>query len=401
MKLRSKEPYWLLKNGMMNTYPSLRKNAVCDILIVGGGITGSLMAFQLSQEGYQTILIDKRDVSLGSTSATTSLLQYELDEPLYSLIDKVGKAAAVDTYLGCAESIQTLSTLIEKYKFDCGFTWKDSLYIAREKKHVEWMRKEFVCRKEIGIDASWLSKEEVKARYGMTSHGGILSKTGASMDAYRLSHFLFQHASEKFNLQVYDHTELLSVRYDSDHTIATTEYSYTITCKQIVYATGYETQDMLPKKVVDLISTYACISEPMSHIPEHLTSTLFWDTGDPYFYMRSTSDGRLLMGGEDVSFKNPTRRDRLIDKKEEKLVERVKQLAPDIDFIPDLSWTGTFGVTKDSLPYIGPHESFPNSYFVLGFGGNGITFSVMGMQIISDAIAGKPNRFLEHFRFNR
>ncbi|HET6543963.1 MAG TPA: FAD-dependent oxidoreductase, partial [Chryseolinea sp.] len=96
MKLRSSEAYWLLKNGIINSYPSLRENLTCDVLIIGGGITGSLIAFQLSGEGYKVVLIDKRDVSLGSTCATTALLQYEIDEPLYRLINKVGEQAAVD-----------------------------------------------------------------------------------------------------------------------------------------------------------------------------------------------------------------------------------------------------------------------------------------------------------------
>ena len=91
MKLRSGEPYWLLKNGIINSYPSLRENIACDVLVIGGGITGALIAFQLSGEGYKVVIIDKRDVSLGSTCATTALLQYEIDEPLYRLMDIVGK----------------------------------------------------------------------------------------------------------------------------------------------------------------------------------------------------------------------------------------------------------------------------------------------------------------------
>ncbi|MBA4056261.1 MAG: FAD-dependent oxidoreductase, partial [Marivirga sp.] len=85
MKLRSKETYWLLKNGLIQSYPSLQKDIRCNILIIGAGVTGALMAYQFSQEGYKTVLIDKRDVAMGSTSATTAMLQYELDEPLYSL----------------------------------------------------------------------------------------------------------------------------------------------------------------------------------------------------------------------------------------------------------------------------------------------------------------------------
>src|SRR5687768_3327994 len=98
MKLRSKETYWLLKNGLLHTYPSLQKDIACEVLIIGGGITGSLMAYQLSQEGYKTVLIDKRDIAMGSTAATTAMIQYEIDKPLYKLIDVVGEQAAVDSY---------------------------------------------------------------------------------------------------------------------------------------------------------------------------------------------------------------------------------------------------------------------------------------------------------------
>jgi glycine/D-amino acid oxidase-like deaminating enzyme len=68
---------------------------------------------------------------------------------------------------------------------------------------------------------------------------------------------------------------------------------------------------------------------------------------------------------------------------------------------PDFSWAGTFGITKDSMPYIGTHPQHDNSFFVLGYGGNGITFSLMAMKMLSDALAGRENRFSNYFKFNR
>ena len=400
MKLRSKEPYGLLKNGLINTYPSLQRNASCDVLIVGGGITGSLLAYQLSKEGYKTILIDKRDVSLGSTSASTSLLQYEIDEPLYSLIEKVGENAAVDTYLEGVRAIEKLGEIIKSIKANCGFEHKNSVFIANTKKDAGWLATEFEQRKRVGLNVKWLSKAQVKRTYGAKSEGAILSEAGASTDVYRLVHCLLKYASTYNGLQAYDHTALLKIHYDKNKCIAEVEGDHQITTRKIIYATGYESQTMLKDKVVDLISTYAFVSEPMK-IPPHLKHTMFWDTEDPYLYMRTTDDDRILVGGEDEQFKNPERRDRLIEKKEHKLLEKITEKFEALKLIPDCSWAGTFGVTKDALPYIGAHPDYPNSYFVLAFGGNGITFSVMGMQIISDALAGKHNKFLEYFRFKR
>jgi glycine/D-amino acid oxidase-like deaminating enzyme len=45
-----------------------------------------------------------------------------------------------------------------------------------------------------------------------------------------------------------------------------------------------------------------------------------------------------------------------------------------------------FGETKGETPYIDKTSNFPSAYFVLGFGGNGITFSVIGMELVSEML---------------
>jgi glycine/D-amino acid oxidase-like deaminating enzyme len=136
-------------------------------------------------------------------------------------------------------------------------------------------------------------------------------------------------------------------------------------------------------------------------MPAHLNDAVFWDTQDPYLYVRSTSDNRIIVGGADEPFKDAKKRDLIIEEKGMELKTLLSELMPTVAFTPDFCWAGTYGVTKDGLPYIGPHPDFPRSYFILGFGGNGITFSIMGMKIISDALAGKSNKFLEYFKFER
>ena len=87
MELRSPEAFWLLKNGILNSYPSLQENIKCDIAVIGAGITGALISHSLTKTGYNTVVLDKRDVANGSTAATTSLLQYEIDTAMVDLYD--------------------------------------------------------------------------------------------------------------------------------------------------------------------------------------------------------------------------------------------------------------------------------------------------------------------------
>ncbi|RXJ43755.1 FAD-dependent oxidoreductase [Gelidibacter gilvus] len=88
MRLTSVEPFWLVKNGILHSYPSLNSDIETDIVIVGAGITGSLIAHQCIADGYKTVIVDKREVCHGSTSATTSMLQYEIDLPFFDLIKR-------------------------------------------------------------------------------------------------------------------------------------------------------------------------------------------------------------------------------------------------------------------------------------------------------------------------
>jgi glycine/D-amino acid oxidase-like deaminating enzyme len=77
------------------------------------------------------------------------------------------------------------------------------------------------------------------------------------------------------------------------------------------------------------------------------------------------------------------------------------KLFPEIGLIPEFSWTGIFGSTKDALPYIGTYNKTPHTYYALGFDGNGITFSVIAAEIILDMITGKKNKDALLYAFER
>lgn len=400
MDIRSNEPFWLVKNGLLYTYPSLRDHLSCDILIVGSGITGALMAHSFVEKGYDTVLIDKREIANGSSSATTSMLQYEIDVPLNELIGMIGEQGAVASYKACRDSIDRLQQLVKDVDSPCGFEQKDSLYFASKSKDVKWLKKEFDARKRAGFKVQWLEKKEIKQKYGLLTEGGILSSDGGSVDAFCLAHDLL-HYNTKRGLRVFDKTELKKVKYEKDKVLAEIATGAAITAGKIVYCTGYETQAMLPERIVNLKSTYAMVSEKNEALPASISDTLFWNTDAPYLYMRTTADGRLLVGGEDENFRNALKRDALLGRKKDKLVKTVEKFMPGLRFIEDFCWCGTFGETKDGLPYIGAHPKFPNSYFVLGFGGNGITFSVLGMDIIPEMINDAPSLLSHYFRFGR
>ncbi|MBL3548919.1 glycine/D-amino acid oxidase-like deaminating enzyme [Chryseobacterium rhizosphaerae] len=401
MDLKSNEPFWLLKNGLMTSYPSLKSDEKCDVLIIGGGITGSLIAHQMVRDGYDTLLIDKRELCNGSTSATTSMLQYEIDVPLFELIDKIGEKGAVLSYKACSDAIDTLEMLSSLIKSDAGFKRKKSLYFASRKKDVEWLQKEYKTRKKAGFEVKWVSGAQVLEEFGFeNTFGGIVSKQGASIDAFHFAHELFSHNVKK-GLKIFDKTEMVKVDCHKGFNLVTVDSGCQIKAKKIIYCIGYESKSMIKENFVNLKSTYAVVSEVDTDKFKNISNTLVWNTDDPYLYMRTTDDGRLLIGGGDEDFYDAGKRDAILNKKEKEILKTLKKIKPDYHFYTDFVWAGTFGETKDGLPYIGEHKKFRNSYFVLGFGGNGITFSVTGMEMASLFMKNKKHALSRYFKFGR
>ena len=399
MKLRSYEAFWLLKNGLMNSYPSLQEDIKCDVAVIGAGITGALISHTLLKAGYNTVVIDKRDAAAGSSSATTSMLQYEIDTPMIDLAEMVGEEGAVISYKAGVESLQMLEDLIREENIDGGFGIKKSLQVSHSKENIAKLKEEYLFRKKHFFNVEWLSSEEIKERYKINSHDGILSAEGASIDAFKFTHELF-YKNHKRGLRINDHTEIKKITY-GDNVVIRTKNGNKIVCKKVVFCSGFETLKMFKEKYADIVTTFATVSEQNHDMCNELKDLLIWETGIPYIYMRTTDDNRLLVGGEDIPFKYNGINDRLKRKKADMLVKKTESLLPDYNFIEDYRWAGAFGQTKDGLPYIGEHPDYKNTIFVLGFGGNGITFSAQGMKLVLKILAGEYDPLLYLYRFNR
>ncbi len=401
MNLRTPESYWLLKSGLLNVYPSLQEDLKVDFAIMGGGITGALVAYYLSQAGLNVAVFDRRHIGMGSTCASTGLLQYEIDKPLFELAEMVGEKQAARSYQLCLESIGKLGTLCGKLKLDAEFEYKKSFYHASRKQDVpDQIEKEYKIRCKHGIEVELLAESDIARLFPFRAPAALLSSTGGQVNAYRLAHDLLQ-ASIRNGAQVFDQTEITSIEQRSRGVMLRTEHGSNIQAKKLVIANGYESFNYVPFNVIRLHSTYVIVSEPLPQKKIWHENCLIWETATPYLYLRTTQDQRVVMGGKDETFYSPNKRDKLLTRKTRELVEAFDRKFPEIPLRVDFSWAGTFAETADGLPYIGSIKQFPHTYFALGFGGNGITFSQIAAEIIRDFATGKKNKDAGIFTFER
>ncbi|MFY7910973.1 MAG: NAD(P)/FAD-dependent oxidoreductase [Emticicia sp.] len=400
MDLRTEEPFWLMRSGIIQSFPSIKKSASTEVVILGGGITGSLIAFYLAKAGISSILIDKRKIGMGSTCASTALLQYEIDTPLLQLQEYVGFENAARSYQLCIEAIAKIEKIVKELNVEVGFSERKSFYYASNKSDAKELPKEYELRKQIGIDLEYWEEEEIKNKFGFSAPAALMSKDGAQIDAYSFTHHLLDFA-QKNGVKVFDDSEVTEIIHHKNSVELITKYGLKIDAKKLIIASGYESQQFLSKKVVQFNSSFAIVSEPFEQKELWLDNCLIWETARPYLYLRTTDDNRVLIGGKDEEFYNPKKRDALNDKKAMQLEKEFNKLFPDLLFRTDFKWAGTFAETKDGLPYIGAVDERPNTYFAMGFGGNGIVFSLLAAEIIRDELTGKQNNDAKIFGFDR
>lgn len=280
------------------------------------------------------------------------------------------------------------------------FSREPSLLLAKSMRDIPFLRLELQARRDAGLSVEFLDRTSLREQFGIVRAGAILSDVGASVDPYRLTHALFQRWAGQ-GLRVFDRTDVTNYRLRRNRVVAHTDRKHSVTCRRVFFATGFEVKQLLKGPYVKLRSTYALVSEPLRDLGWWKKRCLIWETGDPYLYARQTNDGRVMAGGEDDFVLNGTRRDRRTMAKSLKIQRKFERLFPGSSIERAFWWSGTFGSTDDGLPFIGSHPDFPHGYFALGFGGNGITFSVMAAEILRDKFLGRANRDAALYGFDR
>ncbi len=175
----------------------------------------------------------------------------------------------------------------------------------------------------------------------------------------------------------------------------------TIRAKKVIFATGYETQEIKKDRGAILESSYAIVTNPVGNSSLWHEQCLIWETARPYLYIRSTREGRIIIGGLDEPVLNSNQREIRLLHQQKKLLQALEEHFPDVPFQIDYAWAAVFGSSHDGLPYIGPHPRFPNCYFLEGYGGNGTVTSMIAAQLLADELTGTHRPEMELFSLTR
>jgi glycine/D-amino acid oxidase-like deaminating enzyme len=396
--LRTGLSVWQQRSHRLPPTRKLDRDLRADVLVVGGGISGALVALALAKQGRRVAIVDRRDLAKGSTAASTALLQFELDLPLSQLVRRIGRADAIQAWTCSLDALRSLHQLILDDGLRVDVARRPSVYLAGDVLDAAGLARETKLREAAGLPSTFFSRAALAHRFGLKRAAAIVSDGNLALDPLALTAAVLRAAAAR-RARFFDSTEIRDVHATSRRVVASTDTGYEIAADALVFCTGYERPKLVPALDTSVCSTWAIATRPQ---PRHLwpEQCLIWEASDPYLYIRTTSDGRVICGGEDEEFSDTEERDALLPRKTAALVAKLGRLLPGIDPRADFAWTGSFGQSESSLPSIGPLPDHPRCYAVLGYGGNGITFSMLASRLIGASVAGEKDPDARLFRFH-
>ena len=357
-----------------------------DVVVVGAGISGACVAHALAAQGRPVVMLDRALPAQGSTMASTALITWELDLPLHLLSRSLGAEAAGVAWTHSLDSLRALRDLVERERIACDWDDRSSLYLAGSAHGHRALRAEVAMRAGLGLPGTFVSSRQLRDRYGLDRTGAVHAEGMAVADPVKLTSGILRATQ---GLQLHCPVEVTAVRRGENSVTLETSRG-PLRARTVVFCTGYALLDGLPSGGLSVDSTWAIATPPSADRPTWLDSTIVWEASDPYLYLRSTSDGRVIVGGLDEDGEaRYTDREALARKAKRIAVEagRLLGVGP-LDV--DCSWAGAFGSSESGLPVIGPVPGIPGCFVVAGFGGNGITHAMLAARLVTGELQARP-----------
>lgn len=397
--LRTGRTIWMERRRPPLKIRPFKRALRCDVAVVGAGISGAIIAEMLSEAGLDVVILDRRGPAEGSTAASTALLQYELDIPLGEMARRIGKARATRLWRRSRLAVDALRERTERLGLKVDAATRPSLYLDGNRLDPAALAAEADARRDAGFEVELIGPAETERRYGIKGRHGLVGFGNYSADPRRMA-AAFLAVAEGRGARLYAPAEVIAIEPSQAGVALEIAEGGEVRAASAIFATGYEMLRGIPRVGNSIMSTWviATCPQPGAIWPD---AAMIWEASNPYLYIRTTPDGRIVCGGEDEDIADAAARDAKLPEKTATLTRKLGALLPGIDPAPAFAWAGSFGNNELGIPTVGRIPRMPNCYAAMGYGGNGITFSVMAAQILRSTLCGKGDCDSDLFGFNR
>jgi glycine/D-amino acid oxidase-like deaminating enzyme len=367
-------------------YPPLSMDTSVDVVIIGGGMAGSISAYLLAKEGKKVVLIDKGDVENATTAYTTAWITTDLDTDWSDLSKMFGNETAKGLFASGKAAIDSYEKIIKEEGIDCEFIRASVFEYATDDKEARSLEEEYATIKDLGLDIK-LRKEAIP---GFKNISSLETPHQAKFHPLKFLTSI-QEAAIRYGASIYHHTEAVEIQGEGNGpVIVTTKSGNKITADWSIMATYQPFKnpiELFARK--GMYKSYVFEAE----IPKGIIEEgMYEDTHNPYHYFRidpKDNFDRMIVGGEDHRLEIPFSE----DKSFRALEEYVKDALQGIEYKITKRWTGNVLENVDGLPYIGRFSKEKNRQLVAtAFSGTGMHFSMISGQVFQDIILDRTNQ---------
>ena len=377
----------------------LRENTTADVCIIGAGIAGLSVAYQLVRDGKKVVVIDDGAIGRGMTARTTAHIVNALDDRYYEIEKLHGQEGARHAAESHTAAIHFIENVVRDERIDCEFELVDGYLFEPPNEPVDNLREEFEACLRAGLDVEWVNRAPIDA----FNTGPAIKFSGQAQ--FHPLHYLrgLAVAIEHHGGRIYSGTRVIDVQGGKEG-IAETQDGYKIRAFWFVVATNTPTNDryVIHTKQAPYTTYVIGLRVPRGVIKR----ALFWDTAEhageedkaigmiPYHYVRlangeSPDEEILIVGGEDHKTGQADDFEARYNRLEEWARLRWPQ-AGDVIF----HWSGQVMEPEDMVGFIGRNPMDKDNVFVVtGDSGNGMTHGTIAGILIPDLIAGRTNRW--------
>ena len=340
-----------------------------DVVIIGGGMSGILTAFLLSEQNVNVILLESGRAASGITKYTTAKITSQHGLIYDKLIDGAGKEHAEMYARANQAAVERYHSIVEKYQIDCNFERLPHYVYSLESK--EQIIKETKAAQSLGLPAAAVS--EVKLPFAI--------KAAVRFNDQAQFHPLKFIQSLVKKIAIFENIKIQSVEQGR---IVTTQG--TISADFIVMATHYPFLNFPGWYFLKLYQQRSYVLA-LRHAAQ--LDGMYIDADTRGYSFRNHEDLLLLGGQGHRSGKHPGNCYRNLE-------EAAAKFYPESCIAAQ--WSTQDCMSLDGIPYIGAYSrSTPNLLVATGFNKWGMTNSMAAAQILSDRILGKTNEYAKAF----
>ena len=371
-------------------HPALQDNIEADIAIVGGGFSGVNTALELSERGYEVVLLEANRLSWGASGRNGGQIIGGLGHDAKKFQKVIGEAGVRAIYDMGVEGPEIIRERVARYDIDCDIRW-GYVDVALKPRHMRWF--EETQRKEAAAGyphkLELLDAQAVRQYVGSDIYlGGMVNADGGG-HLHPMNLCLGEAAAaQTLGARFFEQTRVTAIEQGRRITLRTENGS--VAARQVVLCGNAYMGELVPQLAKRVLPASSCIiaTEPL---PGDLAKSVLprdvavCDPRTALDYFRLTSDHRLLFGGlSNYTGLVPTNYREVMQRK---MLKVFPQLAgTKIEF----AWDGQLGIGLNRMPQMGKLED--KLFYIQAYSGHGVAPTHIMARVMAEAIAGDTRR---------